>query len=105
LVEDDSDETAPIRCLKCGLEMQSLGLKTFAVGEFLTSIEGMQFEVYACPRCRESRLFLPDPTRVFHKTLQDSGTSKSHLKKCVKCRKNIPIASEECQFCGTKQPF
>jgi predicted RNA-binding Zn-ribbon protein involved in translation (DUF1610 family) len=84
--------------------MQSLGLKTFAVGEFLTSIEGMQFEVYVCPKCRESRLFLPDPTRVFHKPLQDSRTPKAYLKKCVECRKLIAIASEECPFCGSKQP-
>ncbi len=26
------------------------------------------------------------------------------LKRCVKCGKEIPIASEECQYCGTKQP-
>ena len=26
------------------------------------------------------------------------------LKKCVKCGKEIPIASEECQYCGAKQP-
>ena len=25
------------------------------------------------------------------------------LKKCVKCGKPIPIASEECQYCGSKQ--
>jgi cell division protein FtsW (lipid II flippase) len=26
------------------------------------------------------------------------------LKKCVNCNKEIPIASEECQYCGAKQP-
>lgn len=30
-------------------------------------------------------------------------TPKSFLKKCVKCGKEIPIASEECVYCGTKQ--
>jgi rRNA maturation endonuclease Nob1 len=29
---------------------------------------------------------------------------KAFLKKCVKCGREIPIASEECQYCGTKQP-
>lgn len=29
--------------------------------------------------------------------------SKSYLKKCVRCGKKIPIASEECQYCGTNQ--
>lgn len=27
----------------------------------------------------------------------------SFLKKCIKCDKKIPIASEECQYCGAKQ--
>lgn len=31
-------------------------------------------------------------------------TPKGFLKKCVRCDKQIPIASEECQYCGTKQP-
>ena len=30
-------------------------------------------------------------------------TPKSFLKKCIKCAKEIPIASEECQYCGIKQ--
>jgi len=30
-------------------------------------------------------------------------TPKSFLKKCVECGKQIPIASEECQFCRAKQ--
>jgi len=31
------------------------------------------------------------------------GTPKSFLKKCVECGKEIPIASEECSYCGAKQ--
>jgi rRNA maturation endonuclease Nob1 len=31
-------------------------------------------------------------------------TPKAFLKKCVKCGKEIPIASEECPHCGAKQP-
>ncbi len=30
-------------------------------------------------------------------------TPKSFLKKCAQCGKGIPIASEECQYCGAKQ--
>jgi len=26
------------------------------------------------------------------------------LKKCVKCQKNIPIASEQCPYCDAHQP-
>jgi chromosome segregation ATPase len=33
----------------------------------------------------------------------DEATSKSYLKKCVECEKEIPIASEECQYCGAAQ--
>ena len=31
-------------------------------------------------------------------------TPKSFLKSCVRCGKDIPIASEECKFCGAQQP-
>jgi hypothetical protein len=31
-------------------------------------------------------------------------TPKSFLKKCVKCYREIPIASEQCPYCGQKQP-
>ncbi len=31
-------------------------------------------------------------------------TPKSFLKKCVKCGKEIPIASEHCPYCMQKQP-
>jgi len=34
----------------------------------------------------------------------DWRTPRSFLKKCVQCGKEIPIAEEECQYCGTKQP-
>lgn len=35
--------------------------------------------------------------------LSEETISKGFLKKCVNCGKEIPIASEECQHCGTKQ--
>ncbi|MEM2440150.1 MAG: hypothetical protein QW493_02915 [Candidatus Bathyarchaeia archaeon] len=31
-------------------------------------------------------------------------TSKSFLKRCVKCEREIPIASEECPYCQARQP-
>jgi chromosome segregation ATPase len=33
----------------------------------------------------------------------EEPTSKSYLKKCVECGKEIPIASEECQYCAALQ--
>ncbi|MGB9676925.1 MAG: hypothetical protein ACPL0C_07055 [Candidatus Bathyarchaeales archaeon] len=42
-----------------------------------------------------------------HDMLQQGGyeghNPKSFLKKCVKCQKEIPIASEECPYCEAKQ--
>jgi hypothetical protein len=31
-------------------------------------------------------------------------TPSSYLKKCIKCKREIPIASEECEYCGARQP-
>jgi rRNA maturation endonuclease Nob1 len=31
-------------------------------------------------------------------------TPKSFLKNCVRCGREIPIASEECKYCGAHQP-
>jgi hypothetical protein len=33
-----------------------------------------------------------------------SETPKCFLKRCVKCGMEIPIASEQCPYCGQKQP-
>jgi len=35
--------------------------------------------------------------------LNAEETPKSFLKKCVNCGREIPIASEQCQFCKAKQ--
>jgi len=34
---------------------------------------------------------------------QIEKTPKSFLKKCVDCGKEIPLASEQCPYCGSKQ--
>jgi len=31
------------------------------------------------------------------------GTPEAFLKKCKKCEKELPVASEECPYCKTKQ--
>jgi hypothetical protein len=35
--------------------------------------------------------------------LKYSETPKSFLKRCIKCGKEIPIASEQCPHCGERQ--
>ncbi len=101
-----------MRCDKCKVDMQPLGTIPFATG-MLSPLFGrsegwgkdiMQLDVYVCPQCRKLELFYPEPGREFHKPEQNTDTPKQFLKTCVKCRKSIPIASEECPFCDSKQP-
>jgi DNA-directed RNA polymerase subunit RPC12/RpoP len=54
-------------------------------------------------RCKECGIFIcyergkqPDYKGV-------EGTPKGFLKKCINCGKDIPIAAEECSYCGAKQ--
>jgi len=55
-------------------------------------------------RCKECGIFIcyergkqPDYEGV-------GGTPKGFLKKCINCGEEIPVASEACSYCGTKQP-
>jgi ribosomal protein L40E len=48
---------------------------------------------FICKSCDYIELYKENPQR-----------EEAFLKRCVKCGKDIPIASEECQYCGTKQP-
>ncbi|GEM_PF-4094337 len=36
------------------------------------------------------------------KEMKYSGTPKSFLKKCAGCGREVPIASEQCPYCGQK---
>ena len=47
---------------------------------------------------------IPFLLQVQKKPLSVHDAPRAFLKKCVECGKEIPIASEECQYCGTKQP-
>lgn len=46
------------------------------------------------------------PLSVYDMLSKDAymHTLKSFLKKCIKCDREIPIASEECPYCQAKQP-
>jgi RNA polymerase subunit RPABC4/transcription elongation factor Spt4 len=54
-------------------------------------------EAYHCPKCKLILI-------KYGQTRKPDGTPKSFLKKCTNCDKEIPIASETCPYCGTKQP-
>jgi predicted RNA-binding Zn-ribbon protein involved in translation (DUF1610 family) len=102
-------ETGVKKCYSCGAEMQfaqripfrikgTPGLWKLLIGEWAELGEDMlNFDVYVCPSCGEIRLSTDEKTRRLL-------LGKSFLKKCVKCGKEIPVASEECQYCGARQP-
>jgi Zn finger protein HypA/HybF involved in hydrogenase expression len=113
VAEDDSELTASIKCRNCGMGMQSLGRIPFRIGGLSGILSSMgeigedtlSFDVYVCPKCKSVEFFGTQDIQKRYEDLQrKNNTSRSFLKKCVKCRKEIPIASEECQFCGSKQP-
>ncbi|MEM3616392.1 MAG: zinc-ribbon domain-containing protein [Candidatus Bathyarchaeia archaeon] len=62
--------------------------------------ELLSFDLYVCPKCGEVRFFADE------KSMQSllKITPRQFLKKCVKCGKDIPIASEYCPYCGAEQP-
>jgi DNA-directed RNA polymerase subunit RPC12/RpoP len=73
------------------------GLYKLFIGEWGELGEEMlDFNVYVCTSCGEIRLSADEKTKI-------SLLGKSFQKKCIKCSKDIPIASEECQYCGARQ--
>jgi len=96
------------KCYSCDVEMQfaqkipfrikgTPGLYKLLLGDLAEVGEEMlNFDVYVCPSCGETRFLADEKTRR-------SLLGTAFLKRCVKCNKEIPIASEECQYCGTTQ--
>lgn len=58
--------------------------------------ETLPVNVYICPKCGKIELKAAEQTRVLL-------LGRKGLKKCVKCGERIPLASEECQYCGATQ--
>jgi predicted nucleic-acid-binding Zn-ribbon protein len=91
------------KCPKCGGNMvegdrlvpsatHALGIVTLAKrGDILGDAVMPNY----CEKCGYIELY---------KEMKGVRHENSFLKKCIKCGKRIPIASEECQCCGTKQP-
>lgn len=40
----------------------------------------------------------------FERYRTSADDAKPFLKRCIRCGEEIPMASEECRYCGTKQP-
>jgi ribosomal protein S27AE len=96
-----------VKCSRCGTIMGDYGIQRPGIGEVtgegsphvLGDMEGKSLPVqtHICPKCGNLE---------FTATEQATARllSRKGLKKCVKCGKSIPLASEECPHFGTKQP-
>lgn len=56
--------------------------------------------VYMCPKCGRLELFADEKAR---KVLLISKKPKGFVKECIKCGEKIPISSDKCPFCKSKQ--
>lgn len=66
---------------------------------------GFLCNAYVCPSCDNVQLVAHEVTTgTYHRPVQDTKTPKSFMRICPKCKKQISIASEECPYCGTRQP-
>lgn len=100
-----------VKCPSCGVEMQLAQQLRFRIGgtrgEWKLIVgnwaelgeELLPLNIYVCSQCGRIDLFADEKTRRYLLKL----TPLSFLKKCVKCGKQIPVASEECPHCGVKQ--
>ena len=52
---------------------------------------------------RFDREVMPRLNRFLLGILKGQETRRSFLKKCIKCGRDIPIASEQCLYCNTEQ--
>lgn len=53
-------------------------------------------------RCKKCKLVLFGYEKFFERT-SPGETPRSFLKECVKCGKEIPVASEQCPYCRSEQ--
>jgi len=51
---------------------------------------------YRCRHCKLVRFY-------YGRYAPDKETPEGFLKKCIACGKEIPVASEECSYCGATQ--
>ncbi len=96
-----------VKCSRCGTTMEDYGIQRLRIGEVigewrphpLGDMEGQSLPVqtHICPKCGKLEFTAIEQTTA---TL----LSRRGLKECVKCGERIPIASEECPYCGAKQP-
>jgi len=117
LVGNDSERHHSAKCSNCNVEMQSFGTFPFRIGGgpgwgslafgavAQMGESTLPFDVYVCPKCGKVELQADEAARqLLLKEKRRGETPESFLEICIRCGKRIPIASEECHFCGSKQP-
>jgi RNA polymerase subunit RPABC4/transcription elongation factor Spt4 len=97
-----------IKCSRCGTALEDYGTQklriggvgggwSYAVGDIMEiEQETLPVQIHICPEC--GKIELTETERTAAILLGRKG-----FKKCVKCGKRIPLASEECKYCGTEQ--
>jgi hypothetical protein len=73
--------------------MQKLGM---IKGVFWTEPDALPVHIHIYPKCGKLEYTAAEQTDAIL-------LSREGFKKCVKCDKRIPLASEECQYRGTPQ--
>jgi len=87
------------KCPKCSGEMEKGRRITgyWAIAIRFTKkddlFKGDMIIPFYCKNCGYIELYKTPP----------APTPETFFKKCLKCGREIPIASEECSYCGTKQ--
>jgi hypothetical protein len=80
---------------------------TFSIHDRLVSIDNKLGSESPPPPPSAAYGQAAQPARAFSSppsTYHETGVPlRPYMKKCVKCSEQIPLASEWCQFCGSKQ--
>lgn len=97
-----------MKCARCGTVLEDYGIQKLRIGGVggewsyvigdIVEIEQdtLPVQVHICPECGKIEMSAVEKTETIL-------LSRKGVKKCVKCGKRIPLASEKCQYCGTEQ--
>ncbi|UCE29152.1 MAG: hypothetical protein JSV85_07885 [Candidatus Bathyarchaeota archaeon] len=100
-----------VKCDSCGVAMHFAqkvpfrimgqdGLAVWVFGGVAQLKERtLSFDIYLCPKCGRIEMFADDVSRRFLLKM----TPGTFFKRCVKCGREIPMASEECPHCEATQ--
>jgi RNA polymerase subunit RPABC4/transcription elongation factor Spt4 len=97
-----------IKCSRCGTVLEDYGIQTlriggiggewsYIVGNVVEIEQGtLPVQIHICPKCGKIELSAVEQTAAIL-------LSRKGFKNCLRCGKRIPLASEECQYCGAEQ--